>query len=471
MNVNDSEQIAALLASAGYEATGQAQKADVIILNTCSIREKAAQKVYSRLGRFKDYKLENPDIIIAVGGCLAQQWGEKFFKKAPCLDIVFGTYNIQNVPELIKRVQKSSRRITDTAFGVEGRFGGRLSRTVTGRSSAYVSIMQGCNNFCAYCVVPYLRGPEESREVADIVQEVENLAAQGVKEVTLLGQNVNSYGQTLRIKADFASLLRTIAAVGGIERIRFTTSHPKDISPELIRCFEEVDILCEHIHLPVQSGSDKVLRDMNRRYTRADYLQKVAALRAACPDISITSDVIVGFPGETDADFAETIDLLDKIRFDNLFSFKYSEREGTAAASWSAPALSLDGKAIAPLPPGKGSQEVTWNIPGASQAKSFSLEVNKIKGGDLFAPSSFSWRATVGPYPSIRKLGYVCPLFARKFAPLAAEVLAAALADPAVRALGVGRLDLSRAGPAPASPNLSLKTEAWAEEDSGGGRR
>ena len=334
MNVNDSEQIAALLASAGYEATGQAQKADVIILNTCSIREKAAQKVYSRLGRFKDYKLENPDLIIGVGGCLAQQWGEKFFKKAPCLDIVFGTYNIQNVPELIKRVQKSSRRITDTAFGVEGRFGGRLSRTVTGRSSAYVSIMQGCNNFCAYCVVPYLRGPEESREVADIVQEVENLAAQGVKEVTLLGQNVNSYGQTLRIKADFASLLRTIAAVGGIERIRFTTSHPKDISPELIRCFEEVDILCEHIHLPVQSGSDKVLRDMNRRYTRADYLQKVAALRAACPDISITSDVIVGFPGETDADFAETIDLLDKIRFDNLFSFKYSEREGTAAAKF-----------------------------------------------------------------------------------------------------------------------------------------
>jgi tRNA-2-methylthio-N6-dimethylallyladenosine synthase len=334
MNVNDSEQIAALLASAGYEATGQAQKADVIILNTCSIREKAAQKVYSRLGRFKDYKLENPNLVIAVGGCLAQQWGEKFFKKAPCLDIVFGTHNIQNVPELIKRVQKTPRRITDTAFGVEGRFSGKLSRPVTGRSSAYVSIMQGCNNYCAYCVVPYLRGPEESRELADIIQEAESLAAQGVKEVTLLGQNVNSYGQTLRIKADFASLLRAIAEVGGIERIRFTTSHPKDLSPELIRCFEVIDILCEHIHLPVQSGSDKVLRDMNRRYTRADYLQKVAALRAACPDISITSDVIVGFPGETDADFAETMDLLDRIRFDNLFSFKYSEREGTAAAKF-----------------------------------------------------------------------------------------------------------------------------------------
>lgn len=334
MNVRDSEQIAALLESAGYEATGQAQKADLIILNTCSIREKAAQKVYSQLGRFKDYKLQNPDLIIGIGGCLAQQWGEKFFKKAPCLDVVFGTHNIQNLPELIKNAQKSSRRIADTAFCVEGRLGGNRSLSVIGQASAYVTIMQGCNNFCAYCVVPYLRGPEESRELGDIVKEVENLAEQGVKEITLLGQNVNSYGQTLRIKADFALLLRAIATVGGIERIRFTTSHPKDLSPELIRCFEEVDSLCEHIHLPVQSGSDKVLRDMNRRYTKEDYLKKVAALRASCPGISITSDVIVGFPGETDTDFEETIDLLDKIRFDNLFSFKYSEREGTAAAKF-----------------------------------------------------------------------------------------------------------------------------------------
>jgi tRNA-2-methylthio-N6-dimethylallyladenosine synthase len=334
MNVHDSEQIAALLESAGYEATGQAQKADLIILNTCSIREKAAQKVYSRLGRFKDYKLENPALIIGIGGCLAQQWGEKFFKKAPYLDVVFGTHTIQNLPDLIKNVQKTSRRIADTAFSLAGRFGGKRSLPGIGRASAYVTIMQGCNNFCAYCVVPYLRGPEESRELEDIVQEVHSLAARGVKEITLLGQNVNSYGQTLRIKADFASLLRAIAAIGGIERIRFTTSHPKDLSPELIRCFTEVDSLCEHIHLPVQSGSDVVLRNMNRRYTKEDYLKKVAALRTASPDICITSDVIVGFPGETDADFEETIDLLDKIRFDNLFSFKYSEREGTAAAKF-----------------------------------------------------------------------------------------------------------------------------------------
>jgi tRNA-2-methylthio-N6-dimethylallyladenosine synthase len=334
MNVHDSEQIAALLEREGYEATGQPQKADLIILNTCSIREKAAQKVYSRLGRFKDYKLENPDLIIGVGGCLAQQWGEKFFKKAPCLDIVFGTQRIQNIPELIKNVQKSSRRIADTTFSVGRRLEGTRSLPAIGRTCAYVTIMQGCNNFCAYCVVPYLRGPEESRELRDIVEEVQRLATQGVKEITFLGQNVNSYGHTLRIKTNFALLLRTIAAVGGIERIRFTTSHPKDLSPELIRCFAEVDILCEHIHLPVQSGSDQILSSMNRRYTKADYLDQVAALRATCPNISITSDIIVGFPGETDAHFQETIDLLDKVRFDNLFSFKYSEREGTAAAKF-----------------------------------------------------------------------------------------------------------------------------------------
>lgn len=336
MNVHDSQKIAALLEGAGYKATGQASKADLIILNTCSIREKAAQKVYSQLGRFKDHKIQNPHLIIGVGGCLAQQWGEKFFKKVPYLNIVFGTHTIQNLPELIKNVKNSpSRHIADTAFRSRGRLvEGNSSLLVLGKTSAYVTIMQGCNNFCAYCVVPYLRGPEESRELIDIVKEVENLAAQGVKEITLLGQNVNSYGQTLPIKTDFALLLRSLSTVEGIERIRFTTSHPKDLSPELIRCFAEVDTLCEHIHLPVQSGSDEVLRKMNRRYTKEDYLQKVAALRAACPDISITSDVIVGFPGETDADFEETIDLLEKIRFDNLFSFKYSEREVTAAVKF-----------------------------------------------------------------------------------------------------------------------------------------
>ena len=333
MNVRDSEQIAALLESAGYAATGQAKKADLIILNTCSIREKAAQKVYSQLGRFKDYKIDNPQLIIGVGGCLAQQWGEKFFKRAPFLDVVFGTHSFRKLPELVVRAQKSSQHITDTSFQARGGLDTGCSRVATGQT-AFVTIMQGCNNYCAYCVVPYLRGPEISREPGEIVDEIRSLAAQGVKEVTLLGQNVNSYGQTLSIKVDFATLLKTIAGLEGIERIRFTTSHPKDLSPELIRCFEELDSLCEHIHLPFQAGSDKILQKMNRRYGKDDYLQKVAALRAACPDISITSDVIVGFPGETEADFEETIDLLNKIRFDNLFSFKYSEREGTAAAKF-----------------------------------------------------------------------------------------------------------------------------------------
>ena len=334
MNVHDSEQIAAMLEREGYEATVQPQKADLIILNTCSIREKAAQKVYSRLGRFKEYKLENPNLVIGVGGCLAQQLGDKFFKKVPCLDLVFGTHQIHNVPELVRNVQKTSRRAADTSFSSVGRLREEHVLSVHDRTCAYVTIMQGCNNFCAYCVVPYVRGKEESRELSDIVFEVEKLATQGVKEITLLGQNVNSYGQTLRSKTDFAVLLRTMGTIAGIQRIRFTTSHPKDLSPELIRCFEEVNALCEHIHLPVQSGSDQILRSMNRRYTKADYLAKVAALRATCPEISITSDVIVGFPGETDADFEETIDLLKKVRFDNLFSFKYSEREGTAAATY-----------------------------------------------------------------------------------------------------------------------------------------
>jgi len=332
MNVHDSEQIATLLESDGYEVTGNSKKADLIILNTCSIREKAAQKVYSQLGRFKDYKLEKPDLIIAIGGCLAQQWGEEFFKRAPCLDLVFGTHHMNKLPELINHVQRSSRRRAVTNFNLKSRFEGKRSLVKTGQTSAYVTIMQGCNNYCAYCVVPYLRGPEESRELADIVEEVLSLAAQGVKEITLLGQNVNSYGQTLDIKKDFASLLRIIDTIDGIERIRFTTSHPKDLSPELIRCFKQVSSLCEHIHLPVQSGSNNVLQNMNRRYTKEDYLEKIAALRSACPNISITSDVIVGFPGESDADFEDTIDLLEKIRFDSLFSFKYSERVGTVAA-------------------------------------------------------------------------------------------------------------------------------------------
>jgi len=334
MNVHDSEQIAALLEGEGYRSTDLAEKADLIILNTCSIREKAEQKVHSQIGRFRDFKRNNPDLLIGIGGCLAQQWGEKFFKKAPHLDLVFGTHCIPRLPELIKKAKRNCEQVADVSCSEKLAESGVRLVSARGQISRYVTIMRGCNNFCAYCVVPYLRGPEESRELPDILSEVRNLAAQGIKEVTLLGQNVNSYGQTLTGNSDFAGLLAAIAQIEGINRIRFTTSHPKDLSPDLINCFSEIAKLCEHIHLPVQSGSDKVLQMMNRGYTQAGYLGRVAKLREIRPDISITSDVIVGFPGETEADFEETIDLMRKIRFDNLFSFKYSEREGTAAAKF-----------------------------------------------------------------------------------------------------------------------------------------
>ena len=333
MNVHDSEQIAVLLREAGYECAGDAQQADLIILNTCSIREKAAQKVYSQLGRFSDIKRRNPRLIIGVGGCLAQQWGGKFLKKAPCLNLVFGTNNIHRLPELINTVETTSLPVVETALhGASSRSIGIRALPQNGQVSAYVTIMQGCNNFCSYCVVPYLRGHEESRKLEDIISEIACLASHGIKEVTLLGQNVNSYGNTVSNGTDFVGLLKKIAEVDSIERIRFTTSHPKDLSPSLVRSFTEIDKLCEHIHLPVQSGSDRMLKAMNRGYTKKDYLEKVTQLRDICPDVSITSDIIVGFPGETDDDFQETIDLVEKIKFDSLFSFKYSEREGTAAA-------------------------------------------------------------------------------------------------------------------------------------------
>ena len=335
MNVNDSEQIAALLNTAGHECTNNAASADYIFLNTCSIREKAEQKALSQLGRFRNLKKNNPHLVIGVGGCLAQQLGQQLTKKAPYVDIVFGTRTFHRLPEMIKNVENTRMPVVETISDESIESTSNIKITPrTEDVSAYVTIMRGCDNYCAYCVVPYLRGKEESRKPEDIIAEVEHLAAHGIKEVTLLGQNVNSYGRGLPEWIDFADLLRKINNIYGIERIRFTTSHPKDISSELIQCYGELKKLCEHIHLPVQSGSDNVLRRMNRGYSRKDYINKVSLLREVCPDISITSDMIVGFPGETDDDFRRTIDLMKEIRFDNLFSFKYSERPGTVAAGF-----------------------------------------------------------------------------------------------------------------------------------------
>ncbi|HEX7504595.1 MAG TPA: tRNA (N6-isopentenyl adenosine(37)-C2)-methylthiotransferase MiaB [Syntrophales bacterium] len=337
MNVHDSEQLAQLLKGSGYTTTDSAEEADLIIVNTCSIRDKAEQKVYSQLGRYRHLKQEKPGLVLGVCGCVAQQQGERFIEKIPYLDLVFGTHNIHRLPEFISRVENTGRPVVETGFHETVPSIGILVPPEKGSVSAFVTIMQGCDNYCAFCVVPYLRGREESRKFHDILAEVRALAARGVKEVTLLGQNVNSYGKSLGNGHSFSELLRAIGKIEGIERIRFTTSHPRDLSDDIIACFRDVRALCEFIHLPVQSGSDAVLARMNRKYASADYLDCVRKLREACPDIAISSDIIVGFPGETEQDYQKTLDLMGKVRFDTLFSFQYSERKGTAA-------VGLDGK-------------------------------------------------------------------------------------------------------------------------------
>jgi len=337
MNVHDSEQLTELLKGSGYERTDSAKEADLIIVNTCSIRDKAEQKVYSQLGRYRHLKKARPGLQLGVCGCVAQQQGVHLLEKIPYLDLVFGTHNIHRLPEFITRVEKTGRPVVETGFHVTVPSIGILAPPENGAVSAFVTIMQGCDNYCAFCVVPYLRGREESRKFHDILAEVRALTACGVREVTLLGQNVNSYGKGPGNGHSFAELLRAVGDVEGIERIRFTTSHPKDLTDDIIACFRDVKALCENIHLPVQSGSDAVLARMNRRYTSADYLERVRKLREACPEIAISSDIIVGFPGETRQDYQKTLDLMEKVRFDNLFSFQYSERKGTAA-------VGLDGK-------------------------------------------------------------------------------------------------------------------------------
>ena len=331
MNVYDSERIMALLQGCGYTLAPEAAAADVILLNTCSIREKPEHKLYSILGRLKEYKDANPALILGVGGCVAQQEGEKLFEKAPHLDLVFGTHSIDSLPGLIRQVETEREKVCRTGLREEGYSDEGVCCAASPGVSAYVSVIRGCNNFCSYCVVPYVRGREKSRPQEDIIQEIQQLCRRGVREVTLLGQNVNSYGSDNGRTGSFPRLLEAVNEVTGIERIRFITSHPKDLGDDLMRCFSSLGKLCPHIHLPFQSGSNKILRLMNRGYTREEYLAKVEGLRRACPPIAITSDVIVGFPGETDEDFEQTLALMEAVRFDDLFSFNYSDRPMTAA--------------------------------------------------------------------------------------------------------------------------------------------
>ncbi|MBT8359212.1 MAG: tRNA (N6-isopentenyl adenosine(37)-C2)-methylthiotransferase MiaB [Deltaproteobacteria bacterium] len=336
MNVYDSHQIEKSLLSLNYKVTENLKKADLIIVNTCAIREKAEQKVFSFLGRLAGLKRKKPDLIIGVGGCVAQQEGKKILRRVPYLDVVFGTQAIARLPEIIERVELKKTRIidigmTDQIAEIESNVDSPEIEPKDKKISAFVTIMQGCDNYCTYCVVPYVRGRETSRNPEKIVKEIKGLVNTGVREVTLLGQNVNSYGKKEGL-CSFAELLSLINNIDGILRVRFTTSHPKDLSDDLIFAFKKNEKLCRHIHLPVQSGSDKVLKKMNRKYTRAMYLEQVKKLRKICPDISITSDFIVGFPGETRADFKETLDLIKTVEYEGLFAFKYSDRPNAKAA-------------------------------------------------------------------------------------------------------------------------------------------
>lgn len=333
MNARDSEKLTGILEEIGYVPIDQEEKADFVIYNTCTVRENANQRVYGRLGQLNRVKRRNPHMLIGLCGCMMQEPHvvEKLKKSYRFVDLIFGTHNIYKFAEVLATRFESDRMVIDiwkdTDKIVEDLPSERKFVFKSG-----VNIMFGCNNFCSYCIVPYVRGRERSRNPKDIIREIEMLVADGVKEVMLLGQNVNSYGKTLDEPMTFAELLREVEKIDGLERIRFMTSHPKDLSDELIEVMKNSKKICNHLHLPVQSGSTEILKKMNRRYTKEQYLELVEKIRKAVPDISLTTDIIVGFPGETEEDFEETLDVVRKVRYDSAFTFIYSKRTGTPAA-------------------------------------------------------------------------------------------------------------------------------------------
>lgn len=337
MNDHDSEVIKGLLLSLGYEQTSEVEEADFILYNTCCVRENPERKVYGHLGAYRRLKETNPGLIIGICGCMTQQKAEleKIIKQLPHVDLIFGTHNIHRLPELLARAESGEKvvEVWDEAQYEEGQdFRDSLPVQRDHKLKAFVNIIYGCTNFCTYCIVPYVRGKEHSRLPEKIREEVAELAAQGYKEVTLLGQNVNAYGKDLQEHTTFSQLLAELNTIGGLERIRFTTSHPRDMGDDLIEALANLDKLCEHLHLPVQAGSSRLLKRMNRGYTREYYLDLVRKVREAVPGISLTTDIIVGFPGETEEDFQETLSLVEEVRFDSAFTFIYSPREGTPAA-------------------------------------------------------------------------------------------------------------------------------------------
>jgi len=337
MNERDSEIMAQLLGEHSYIQTSLPDQADVVVVNTCSIRGKAAHKAYSCFGRYKKLKEKRPDLILAVTGCVAQQDGEALLDRMPYIDIVMGPQSIYTLPSLIAAARRDKKPLVATDLSADFVIPPFLPNLADGAPhKRFITIMQGCDNFCTYCVVPYTRGREISRSFEDILTEASHLLGQGVKEITLIGQNVNSYGKkgdTARNR-DFPELLRAVAGIDGLKRLRFTTSHPKDLSEELMRCFAEIPSLCPHFHLPFQSGSNSILSRMNRKYTIEAYLDKVAGLREHRPDIALTTDIIVGFPGETDDDFEATMLVVETVRYHGAYSFKYSDRPNAKAADF-----------------------------------------------------------------------------------------------------------------------------------------
>ena len=331
MNVRDSERLGACLMEQGHSPQGIASRADLVIFNTCSIRKKAEDKVYSLLGRLEKRKLRDPNLILAVSGCVAEQEGETLLRRFPGLDLVLGPHHVARIPDLLVRAEQGERICAVGPLPDEERLRGYSPFHRNPSVSTFVTIMEGCDNWCSYCVVPALRGPELCRPRKDILREIRDLADRGFREVTLIGQNVNSYRS--EDGAGFARLLYSVAEIPEILRIRFATSHPLDLHPDLVDAFAKISNLAHHIHLPVQSGSNRILQLMNRHYTREEYLDKIRRLRISCPDIAVTTDMIVGFPGESDFDFQQTMDLLDEVRFDGSFSFCYSPRPNTRAAA------------------------------------------------------------------------------------------------------------------------------------------
>jgi tRNA-2-methylthio-N6-dimethylallyladenosine synthase len=336
MNVCDSDWLSRTMSARGW-AEVEEREAEVIVLNTCSVREKPELKVYSQIGRFRERWQRTPGFFVAVGGCVAQQAGTALWERFPYVRLVFGTDGLVMVPQALERLADghpgriSLLEFRDEYPEREQVWHGELA------AQAFVNIMQGCDNFCAYCIVPYVRGRQKSRRSADIITECSGLLARGVKEITLLGQNVNSYGMDRNGDGTgFVELLERVAALDGLERLRFTTSHPRDLAPEAIRAFGRIGPLCPHLHLPLQSGSNRVLKAMGRGYTREEYLDKVLRLREACPDIALSTDLIVGFPGEEHEDFEQTLEMMELVRFDTSFSFKYCDRPGVRAAGFPA---------------------------------------------------------------------------------------------------------------------------------------